>query len=61
MKENINEHKPNWPRIHNHSCRVLIIGASGFGKTNALLNLMKQQDDDDYSVADKVFEYGLEY
>ena len=56
-KENINKHKPNWSRIHNYSYRVLTIGASGFGKTNALLNLMKQQDDDDYSVNDKVYFY----
>ena len=32
----------------------MIIGGSGSGKTNALFNLIKQQDDDDYSTIDKI-------
>ena len=31
-----------------------MIGGSGPGKTNALFNLIKQQDDDDYSTTDKI-------
>ena len=36
-------HNPNWPYIPDHPCRILIIGGSGLGKTNALLNLIKYQ------------------
>ena len=34
-------HSPNWPYINDHTYRILIIGGSGSGKTNALLNLIK--------------------
>ena len=50
-KENINEDNPNWSQISNHPYRILIIGGSGSRKTNELLNLIKQQDDD-YNVID---------
>ena len=33
-----------WPYIPDHPYRILIIGGSGSGKTNALLNLIKEQD-----------------
>ena len=56
-KANISKHNLNWPRILVYSYRVLIIGSSGSGKTNALLNLIKQQDDDDYSIIDKMYLY----
>ena len=36
---------------------MLILGGSGSAKTNVLLNLIKQQDDDGYSVIDKIFLY----
>ena len=36
-------HKPNWPYIPNHPCRILIIGGSGSCKTNLLLNLTIHQ------------------
>ena len=36
---------------------MLILGGSGSAKTNTLLNLIKQQDDDGYSVIDKIFLY----
>ena len=39
-KENIKEHNPNWPQIPEHPYRILIVGASGSGKTNALLDLI---------------------
>ena len=45
-KGNIEEHNPNKPRILDHLCKTLIIGSSGSLKSNALLNLMKQQNDD---------------
>ena len=36
-------HNPNRPYILDHPYRILIIVGSGLGKTNALLNLMKNQ------------------
>ena len=44
-KENIKEHNPNWPQISNHPYIILIIGSSGSGKINSLLNLINQQPD----------------
>ena len=35
-------HNPNWPYITDHPYRILIIGGSGSGKTNVLLNLIKK-------------------
>ena len=42
----------NWPYIPDHLYRILIIGGSGSGKTNALLNLMENQPD-----IDKIYLY----
>ena len=42
-----------WQFIPDHSYSVLIIGGSGSGKTNALLNLIKEQD----HIDKKVFLY----
>ena len=40
-------HNTNWLYISNHPYnQVLIIGCSGLGKTNVLLNLMKHQRPD---------------
>ena len=39
--ENNKEHHEKWPHIPDHPYRMLIIGGSGSGKTNALLNLIK--------------------
>ena len=41
------EHNLNWPYIPDHPYRTLIIGGSGTGKTNALLNLINNQQDID--------------
>ena len=46
-RENIKEHNPNWLKIPDHPCRILIIGSSGSGKTNSLFNLTNQQPDID--------------
>ena len=43
--ENNKEHNKKWPFIPDHPYRILIIGGSGSG--NALLNLIKKQDDID--------------
>ena len=40
-------HRENWPSIPDHPYRILIIGESGCGKTNALLNLINNQPDID--------------
>ena len=45
--ENNKKHNEKWPFIPDHRYRILIIGSSGSGKTNVLLNLIKQQDDID--------------
>ena len=42
--ENNKEHIEKWPFIPDHPYRILIIGGSGSGKANALLNLIKEQD-----------------
>ena len=36
-------HNPNWTYIPDHPCRISIIGGTGSGKTNALLNLINYQ------------------
>ena len=45
--ESNREHNEKWPFILDHPYRILIIDGSGSGKTNALLNLIKEQDDID--------------
>ena len=43
----IKQHNPKWPYIPDHPYRMLIVGGSGPGKTNALLNLINIQPDID--------------
>ena len=50
--ENNKEHNEKWPYIPDHPHRILIIGGSGSGKTNALLNLINKQND-----IDKIYLY----
>ena len=50
--ENKTKHNPNWPYIPDHPYRILIIGGSGSGKTNTLLNLINNQPD-----IDKIYLY----
>ena len=45
VNENKTEHNKNWPYIPDHPYRILIIGGSGSGKTNLLLNLIENQPD----------------
>ena len=47
MKSSNKEHNEKWPYIPDHPYRILMIGGSGSGKTNALLNLINEQDDID--------------
>ena len=50
--KNNKEHNNKWPYIPDHPYRVLITGGSGSGKTNALLDLVKKQDD-----IDEIYSY----
>ena len=43
--ENKINHNKDWSYIPDHPYRVLIIGGSGLGKTNTLLNLINNQLD----------------
>ena len=47
VNENKTEHDKNWPYLPDHPYRILIIGSSGSGKTNALINLINEQNDID--------------
>ena len=39
-------HIRNWPYIPSHPYKILIIGGSGSGKSNVLLNLIKYEQID---------------
>ena len=50
--ENNKKHNEKWPYIPDHPYRILIIGGSGPGKTNILLNLLNEEND-----VDKIYLY----
>ena len=50
--DNNNNHNEKWPYIPDHPYIILIIGGSGSGKTNTLLNLINEQKD-----IDKIYLY----
>ena len=50
--ENNKKLNEKWPYISDHPYKILIIGGSGSGKTNALLNLINEQND-----IDKIYLY----
>ena len=50
--KNNKERNEKWPYIPDHLYRILIIGGSGSGKTNALHNLINEQID-----IDKIYLY----
>ena len=50
--ENNKERNEKWLYIPHHLYRILIIGGSGSGKTNTLLNLINEQND-----IDKIYLY----
>ena len=45
VNETRTEHNKNWPYIPDKPYKILIIGDSGSGKTNILLNLIENQPD----------------
>ena len=46
------KHNEKWPHIPDNSYRILMIGGSGSGKKNTLLNLINEQRD-----IDKIYLY----
>ena len=52
VNNNNKGHNKKWPYIPDHPYRILIIGGSGSGKTNTLLNLINKQKD-----IDKIYLY----
>ena len=46
------KHNANWPELPDNLYRILIIRGSGYGKTNALLNLINHEPD-----TDKIYLY----
>ena len=61
--ENKKKHNSKWPYIPGHPCRILIVGGSGSGGKNALLNLINNQPDIDktYLYAKDPYEAKYQY
>ena len=61
--ENETEHNLKWPYIPDYPYIILIIGGSGSGKTNALLNLINNHPDYDkiYLYAKDLYEAKYQY
>ena len=52
---NNKEHNEKWSYIPDHPYRIIIIGGSGSGKTNALIHLINEQND-----IDKIYLYAID-
>ena len=52
--ENNIKHNAKWSYITDHPYRSIIIGGSGSGKTDALINLINKQND-----LDKIYLYAI--
>ena len=50
--KNNKEQNEKWPYIPDHPYRILIVGCSGSGKTNVLINLINEPND-----IDKIYLY----
>ena len=55
INENNEDHHKKWPSVPNCSYAMLIIGGSRSRKSNALLNLIKEQDSHDLN--DEIYLY----
>ena len=47
LQKHQKQHNPNWPKVPDYPCRILITVRSRSGKKNALLNLIIHQPDVD--------------
>ena len=47
LQKKTKKHNPKWPEISDHLYWIIIIGRSGSGKTNVLLNLINNEPDID--------------
>ena len=47
INENNKNHNEKWPYIPDHPYRIIIIGGSESGKTNALINIINEENDID--------------
>ena len=56
VNDNNKKHNEKRPYILDHPYRILIIGGSGSGKTNTLLNLINEQRD-----IDKIYLYAKDF
>ena len=61
IKQRTKEHNPKWQEISNHPYQMLIIGGSGSGKTNVLLNLINNEPDIDKIYLYAKDKYGAKY
>ena len=61
ITKKIKENNPSWPQTPEHPYRKLIIGGSGFGKTNASLNLISDQSHTDITYAKDPYEVKYQY
>ena len=52
LNKNNKKHSAKWPYIPDHLYRIIITGGSVTGKTNALINLINEQND-----IDKIYLY----
>ena len=59
-KEDRKYHYSDWPQIPDHQYRILKTVGSRSGKINALLNLIKKQDNDNYPSKHLLFLRRLE-
>ena len=56
VNENKIEHNQKWPYTPDHPYRIITIGDSGSGETNALINLINEQND-----IDKIYLYARDF
>ena len=61
VNENKTTHKKYWPYIPDHPYRILLIGGSGSGKTNALLNLIDKNINKIYLYTKDLYEAKQQY
>ena len=63
VNDNNKKHNEKWSYIPDHPYRILMIGGSGSGKTNTLLNVINEQNDIDkiYLYAKDLSESEYEY